>query len=310
MRVLAKLLLVAVLLVAGGSVGAQTLPVLRIAALPIDVSGELYYASDLGYFKDAGIDAQVTVLTNGAAVMAALIGGAYDVGASNIISASLAHDKGIALRIVAPGALYESKAPTTVCAVAPNSTLTGPKDLAGKTVGVPDLGGLPKIALSAWMEKAGVDPSSLRLVEVPFAAMVPAMDSGRIDAGILVNPLLQHAVDAGDAKVLGKCLDAVAPQFAIAEFYSTAAFAAANPQLLKKFADVMVRTARWANAHHAESAAILERWTKSQPLPPNAARAYYAERLDAADFQPEIDAAARWKVLKASYPVTDIFAKY
>ena len=309
MRVLAKLLLVAAFLVTGGSISAQTLPVLRIAALPIDVSGEVLYASDLGYFKDAGIDARVTVLTNGAAVMAAIIGGAYDVGASQIISASLAHDKGIALRIVAPGALYESKAPTTVCAVAANSTLTGPKDLVGKTVGVPDLGGLPKIALSEWMEKAGVDPSSLRLVEVPFAAMVPAMDSGRIDAGILVNPLLQHAVDAGQAKVLGKCLDAVAPQFAIAEYYSTAAFAAANPQLLKKFEEVIIRTARWANTHHAESAAILERWTKSR-LPPSAARAFYAERLDAADFQPEIDAAARWKVLKASYPVTDIFAKY
>ena len=216
MRVLAKLLLVAVLLVAGGSVGAQTLPVLRIAALPIDVSGELYYASDLGYFKDAGIDAQVTVLTNGAAVMAALIGGAYDVGASNIISASLAHDKGIALRIVAPGALYESKAPTTVCAVAPNSTLTGPKISPARPSAFPTSAVCRRSRSRPGWRRPG-RPSSLRLVEVPFAAMVPAMDSGRIDAGILVNPLLQHAVDAGDAKVLGKCLDAVAPQFAIAE---------------------------------------------------------------------------------------------
>lgn len=303
------LLLVAACLGTGGSIGAQTLPMLRIAALPIDVSGEVFYAADLGYFKDAGIDAQVTVLTNGAAVMAAIIGGAYDVGASNIISASLAHEKGIGLRIVAPGALYDRRAPTTVCAVAPNSTLSGPKDLVGKTVGVPDLGGLPRIALAAWMDKAGVDPNSLRLVEVPFATMVPAMESGRIDAGILVNPLLQHAVDTGQARVLANCLEAVAPQFSLAEYYSTTAFAAANGPLLKKFADVMVRTARWANAHRAESAAILERWTKSQ-LPPDAARAFYAERLEASDYQPEIDAAARWKVLKAAFPVTEIFARY
>jgi NitT/TauT family transport system substrate-binding protein len=309
MRVLTKLLLVAAFLVCGGSIGAQTLPVLRIAALPIDVSGEVFYAADLGYFKDAGIDAQVTVLTNGAAVMAAIIGGAYDVGASNIISASLAHEKGIGLRIVAPGALYDRRAPTTVCAVAPNSTLSGPKDLVGKTVGVPDLGGLPRIALAAWMEKGGVDPNSLRLVEIPFAAMVPAMESGRIDAGILVNPLLQHAVDAGQARVLANCLEAVAPQFSLAEYYATTAYASANGPLLKKFADVMLRTARWANAHRSESAAILERWTKSQ-LPPNSARAFYAERLEPADYQPEIDAAARWKVLKASYPVTEIFARY
>ena len=309
MRVLAHLLLVAAFLAAGGSTSAQSLPVIRIAALPIDVSGELFYAADLGFFKDAGLDAQVTILTNGAAVTAALIGGAFDVGASNIISASLAHDKGIELKIVAPGALYESKAPTTVCAVASNSPLTGAKDLDGKTFGVPDLGGLPKIAISAWMEKNGADPSSVKLVEVPFAAMVPAMDSGRIDAGILVNPLLQHAVDAKQARVLANCLDAVAPQFAIAEFYATAAYAAANPQVLRKFEQVIERTARWANTHHAESATILERWTKST-LPPNAARAFYAERLDPGDFQPEIDAAAHWKVIKASYPVSEILARY
>ena len=309
MRILARGLLVVALLVAGGATSAQTLPVIRIAALPIDVSGELYDAADLGFFKDAGLDARVTVLTNGAAVMAALIGGAFDVGASNIISASLAHDKGIDLKIVAPGALYESKAPTTVCAVAKNSPLTGPKDLVGKTFGVPDLGGLPKIAISAWMEKNGADPNSVKLVEIPFAAMVPAMGSGRIDAGILVNPLLQHAIDAGQARILGNCLDAVAPQFAIAEFYSTAAYANANPDVLRKFEQVIERTARWANAHHAESAQILTRWTKAT-LPPNAARAFYADHFDAADFQPEIDAAARWKVIKASYPVTEIFARY
>ncbi|HXR24546.1 MAG TPA: ABC transporter substrate-binding protein [Candidatus Binataceae bacterium] len=308
MRVLARLLLVAVFLVAGGSLNAQTLPVIRIAALPIDVSGEVFYAADLGYFKDAGLDAQVTILTNGAAVSAALIGGAFDVGASQIISASLAHEKGIDLKIVAPGALYESKAPTTVCAVAPNSPLTGPKDLEGKTFGVPDLGGLPRIAISAWMEKAGADPASVKLVEIPFAAMVPAMASGRIDAGILVNPLLQHALDAGQAKLLGKCLDAVAPQFAIAEYYALGSYAGANPQIVRKFEQVIERTARWANAHHAESAAILERWTKST-LPPTAARAFYAERLSVADFQPEIDAAARWKVIKASFPVSEIFAR-
>lgn len=308
MRFCARLLLVAMFLVAGGAVGAQPLPVLRIAALPIDVSGEVYYASDLGYFKDAGIDAQVTVLSNGAAVTAAVVGGSYDVGASNIISASLARDKGLQLKVVAPGALYEAKAPSTVCAVAPNSPLTGPKDLVGKLVGVPDLGGLPKIAISQWMVGAGVDPASAKFVEIPFAAMAAALDSGRIDVGFLVNPLLQRAVDTGQVRVLGDCLTAVAPQFAIAEYYSTADYAASHQQLLRTFAQVIERTARWANAHHAESAQILERWTKAQ-LPPDAARAYYADHLAAADFQPEIDEAAKWKVISASYPVTDLFVR-
>lgn len=44
------LLLGAAFLLAGGLTSAQTFPVLRIAALPIDVSEEVFYAQDLGYF--------------------------------------------------------------------------------------------------------------------------------------------------------------------------------------------------------------------------------------------------------------------
>jgi NitT/TauT family transport system substrate-binding protein len=310
MRVLAPLLLTVALLFTAGSTSAQTLPVLRIAGLPIANGAEAYYAADLGYFKDAGLDAQVTVLANGAAVTAALVGGSFDVGVSSIISASLAYEKGLQLKVVAPGALYESKAPSVACAVAKNSPIATAKDLDGKTFGVPDLGGLPKIAISEWMQKNGADPNSVKLIEVPFSAMVPALQSDRIDAAILVQPLLQRALDAGQARVLSNCFDAVAPQFGIAEFYSTAAYAAAHKQLLHTFSDVIVRAARWANAHPAEAAKIVERWTKAEPAPSDAPPHYYAERLERSDFQPQIDEAARWKVIKTPFPVTDLFARY
>lgn len=302
---LAVFLLVAALFDAAGSSSAQTLPVIRIAALPIDVSGEPYYAEDMGFFKAAGLDAQVTILPNGAAVTAAVLGGTFDVGTSNVIAAAAAHEKGLSLVLVAPGALYSSKGPTTVCAVAKDSPINSAKDLNGKTVGLPDLFGLPRIAVSAWIEKNGGDLSSLKFVEVPFSAIVPALNAGRIAAGILVNPLLQRAVDAGNARVLANCLDAVAPQFSLSEFYTTGAYAKAHPEILKTFAAVMARTARWANAHQGESGRILAKWTKAR-VPPDAARAVYGERFDPAELQPIIDASAHYKIIKASFPATDL----
>lgn len=292
----------------GSSSIAQTPEVIRIATLPIDVSAEPFYAKELGFFKAAGLDAQLTILRNGAAVTAAVLGGTFDIGSSNIISASTAHEKGLSLVIVAPGALYSSKAPTTVCTVAKDSPLKNAKDLNGKTVGLPDLFGLPRIAMSAWVDKDGGDLSSIKFVEVPFSVIVPALESQRIDAGVLVNPILQQSVDAGKVRVLANCLDAVAPEFSLAEFYTTGAFANAHPQLLKKFAAVMAQTARWANTHQRESAQILEKWSKAR-VTPDTARAVYAERLNAADLQPVIDAAAHYKILKTSFPVADIFAR-
>lgn len=301
------LALAAALVLAGGPVAGQAPAVVRIGALPIDVSGEPFYAQDLGYFKQAGIDAQITILGNGAAVAAAILGGAVDIGVSNVISAAIGHEKGLPLVMIAPGALYSTKAPTTVCAVAKNSPLATAKDLDGKTLGLPDLSGLPRIAFSSWLEKNGGDLSSVKMVEVPFSAIVPALTAGRIDASVLVNPNLQKAIDAGEVRVLSNCLDAIAPEFSLSEFYTTKSFAAAHPDVVRHFAEVIAKTARWANAHHAESAKMLESWTKAQ-VAPDAARSTYAERISTAEIQPIIDATYHYKFLSSPLAASELFA--
>ena len=45
-----------VLVAAGVPAGAQTLEVVRIASPAVDVTGNLFYAMDLGYFKNAGLE--------------------------------------------------------------------------------------------------------------------------------------------------------------------------------------------------------------------------------------------------------------
>ena len=59
---------------------------LRIASTPIDVGAEVYYAQALGMFKQAGLDVQIQSIDNGAAIAAAVAGGAADIGQSNVVS--------------------------------------------------------------------------------------------------------------------------------------------------------------------------------------------------------------------------------
>ena len=286
---------------------ARTPAVIHIAAPPIDVSALPFYAKELGFFKAAGLDATVTIARNGAASIASMLGGTFDVVSSNLVVGAAAHEKGLALVMVAPGSDYSSKAPTTACAVATNSPVESAKELDGKTIGLPDLFGLPRIGISAWLEQNGADLSSVKLVELPFSSIVPALVAGRIDAAVLVNPNLQQALDAGKVRVLSDCFDAIAPRFSVSEFWSTAGYVKAHPQTVKKFAAVMAQTARWANTHRRESAQILERWTKVK-VTPDMARAVYAERVSAADVQPMIDLAARYHLIKAPFPAAELFA--
>ena len=53
---------------------------LHIASIPLDAGAEAYYAYDMGYFRDAGIDATVESIPSGAAILSAVAGGAVDVG--------------------------------------------------------------------------------------------------------------------------------------------------------------------------------------------------------------------------------------
>ncbi len=68
----------------------------------------------------------------------------------------------------------------------------------------------------------------------------------------------------------------------------------------------MAQTAAWANKNQPRTAAILEKWTHVHVGKAN--RVVYAEKLDAAEVQPQIDVAARYNVLKSTFPAGNLFA--
>jgi NitT/TauT family transport system substrate-binding protein len=59
--------------------GAQTVQVLNVGTIPLDANGPLYYAQQLGYFKDVGLDVHITPMNSGPTVAAAVVSGALDV---------------------------------------------------------------------------------------------------------------------------------------------------------------------------------------------------------------------------------------
>lgn len=280
---------------------------LRIATSPIDIGAEPFYAQDLGLFKKAGFDVTITMLSNGAAIASGLIGGSFDVAQSNVVTLANAHERGLPFVMIAPAGLYSSKAPTTVCGVAKNSPITTAADLNGKTLGVTGILNITQIAFDMWIAKNGGDVSTIKYVEVPFADALPALVTGRIAAGVLVDPDMQLALNSGQVRVLANCYDAVAPEFLIGAFFSTSSYAAANPDVIKRFAAVIREAGRWANSHPVESAKILEKWTHITAVP-GMARIVYADTLSAAQIQPLIDASARFKALQATFPAALLFA--
>jgi NitT/TauT family transport system substrate-binding protein len=294
--------------VAAGAAPSQTPATIRIATTPIDAGSEPYYAREMGFFKRVGINVEITPISNGAGVAAAVAGGAADVGQSNVVSLATAHDRGIPFVIIAPASLYTSKVPQSALVVAKNSPLRTAADLNGKTLATSGLKTIAQIGPQAWIDRNGGNSASVKWIELPFSATAEAISSGRVDAGLLSEPELSDAVASGSVRILSYCYDAIGSDFLIGAWFSTTDWVKAHPELARAYATVMAQTARWARANPAQSAKILEAQTKVR-MTPGTKRVIFGERIDPAAVQPLIDVSARYGLLKASFPASEIIGK-
>jgi NitT/TauT family transport system substrate-binding protein len=280
---------------------------IRVGATGNDTAAEVYYADDLGLFKKRGLVVQIQNLRNGAAEAAAVAGGALDIGEQNVVSMSHAHERGLPFKFVAPAGEYVSSASTTSLVVAKQSAIKSGKDLEGKTLAVNALGDLTQIGASAWVEKHGGDPAKVKFIEMPAAEIGAAVGRGTVDAGVIPEPSLTMAEDAGTVKVLAQPYDAIGNRFLINGWFATEDWIKKNPAAAKKFADAILEAGRWANAHRAESAKILDTHSRADAgVIARMRRAVYGERFDTKALQGVVDAAVRFKALGKSFNAGDL----
>jgi NitT/TauT family transport system substrate-binding protein len=296
-------LAVALLALAAPAV-AQTPEVVHVAAIPVDVTGNLYYALDLGLFKKAGLDVQITTLSSTAATTQAVATGAVDVGTTNLVSIALAHERGIPIVVVAPAGASSSASPIEGILVATGSPLKSAKDLDGKTIITSVLRNGLTIETAAWMEKNGGDYQSLKWIEAPNPTSAAMVSSGRVDAAVLAEPYLSAALAGGDVRLLATLGAEIAPVTVIGGYITSRDYAAAHPGVVRRFRAALMEAGRWANGHRAAAAAIIQSYAKQAPSA-SAHHSVFLESFSAADLQPIIDAAARYGVLKASFPAAD-----
>jgi NitT/TauT family transport system substrate-binding protein len=297
------------LLVSAPAARAQSLPLIKIASTPVDDAVNAVYAIRSGMFRRAGIEVEFTPMTSGGAVAAAVVGGSLQIGYQNLVSTFAAHLRNVPLAIVAPGSIHLSTSPTQALLVRRDSTIRTARDLVGKTIAASTLRDLNAASVFAWLEQNGVDPATVRTVELPYSAMLPALDESRVDAATMLQPMLGQAVDSGRVRVLAQPFDAIAKRFTVAGWFATREYIAANQDTVQRFARVMREAAIYANTHRAETAPVTASVSGVDlPTVLRATRSTFAETIDVREFQTLIDAMAKYKVLDRSFPAQDVIS--
>ncbi|HEX3550391.1 MAG TPA: ABC transporter substrate-binding protein [Candidatus Elarobacter sp.] len=291
------------------AVAAQQRPLTPIACagLPEDSATPVLYAISSGAFKRDGLDVRMEAQRSGPAVATGIAGGAYQIGKVSLNPLIDAHAKRIPLVIVAPGGLSTSANPIAGLMVRADSPIKTAKDLNGKTIGAGALNDIFTLAMRAWMDKNGGDPTSLKFVEIPISALAEAIDQNRIAAGSANEPILGAALASGKVKVIAQTFDAIAPRFMFTAWVATKAWADANSAAAEAFGKVVRASAAFVNAHHDDTVDDIAKFTKLDPatvrkMPRTEAGTSLEPRL----IQPVIDAAARFKDIPARFDAKEL----
>jgi NitT/TauT family transport system substrate-binding protein len=284
---------------------AQTADHIRVAMVPIDVAGQAYYAVERNFFKQHGLDADVQTFSGGGAIFPAVASGAADIGAGDFVAVAQAHQHGIPFVMIAAAGSYSNKTPSAALLVVKNSPVTVAGALAGKTIAINSLKNLSFVAFASWAEKNGLDIKKVKFLEMPMSAMGPALGAGRVDAASVLEPTLSRVLAEKGSRILARHFDAIAPTFLEGAWFCTADYAKSHPDVIRRFAETMADSARWANANPAAANRVLVRYSKA-PATPTEFRTFVPERLQASDIQTLIDAAARYGLLDASFPAAEL----
>jgi len=241
-------------------IGRSQAPGLRLGAAANDTYAETLFAVDGGFFRRAGIDVDVTMFTNAQAMVTAAAGNAIDVGMADVIQIGNGIIRGVPLGVIASGALYDKSNPTAMLCVAQDSAFRSARDLAGQTIAVVSLAAFGAISIQEWLKGNGTDPKSVKLLEMPFAPMAAALGRGTVAAALIGEPFLSAA--RGEVRMLADTYPAIASSFYIAVSFAPRDWIARNRETARGFVRAVYDTARWANGHRDDSAAMLAKYAK------------------------------------------------
>jgi len=182
-----------------------------------------------------------------------------------------ANDAGLDLVVIAGGAVY----PLTgdILVARQGSGIQKPADLKGKTVGVPGLGALLHFMLQRNLKQNGVDPASVKYVEISFAQAADALKSGTIDAYPAQAPFTARILQSGAGYEVANWLKNTPDGTLTVVYAMTRKWATENKDTVAKLRVAMKQANELAKTDVAKLNEAIAKYTKLPPqvvgsLPP------------------------------------------
>lgn len=218
-----------------------------------------YVALDQGWYKEAGLDVNVIIGQGSGYTVQTVDTGKAHLGIADAPVAITGRAKGAKVKVVGiifdkhPNSMYFWK----------DSGITKPQDIVGKTVAVPAADG-HKVMWPAFAKQIGVDPNSVKFVNIDPAAKASALASHNADVVFELytgKPFMEKAIPP---EQLGNLIWSDYGFNAYAHSYiASDAVLEKQPELVRKFLDVTYRAWEFVLENPEQAVEIL---AKYQPI--------------------------------------------
>jgi NitT/TauT family transport system substrate-binding protein len=271
-RTAGKLTIAALLASGMTAASAETLAPLnppqtvKVAYVPIMKFATAYVAEGRGLFKKYGLNVQMERVKSGTEAIAFLDQGSVDVGGISIV-ASLwsAWNRGLDIRVIAPGALDPMQnGPTKLLvrkAIADN--IKSIADLKGKRIaaaGGPGSGG--EYFVSKALERAKLTIRDVTLINIGNGDMPAAIAGGAVDAVLLSSPYSDEIIKAGTGVLLAQD---ITPGLMTVAFVGSGKFIKERPEVAQRFVLALAEAARMMQGNDYLARENIDAYLKHNP---------------------------------------------
>ena len=215
----------------------------------------LYYlpltiADQLGYFKDEGLQVEISDFQGGAKALQAVVGGSADVVSGAYEHTIYMQAKGQMLQAF----VLQGRAPQISLGIvkAKIASYKSPKDLKGWRVGVSAPGSSTQMVLNYVLAQGGLEPSDVSIIGTGAGAgVVAAVKSGQVDAMSNADPAMTKLERDGDIVIIANTRTLAGTEAVFGgpmpagSLYAPVDFIKKNPNTVQALANAIVRALKW-----------------------------------------------------------------
>lgn len=245
---------------ASGAPAGETHLLIMVGGLSKQIYLPNMLTKQLGFFDQEGLDVTLIDEASGQSAENLVLAGQVDAGSGSYNHTIELQATGGAMECVVQLVIAPGEA--EMVATQQAGKIHSAADLAGKNLGVTELGSGTQALTLALLQRASVAPDTVHFVSVGADdTFIAAMQQGRIDAGMTTEPTISRVISSGAGRVLVDLRTPAMTQAALGGPYPFICifmrndYVASHPALVQKLVNAYVKTLKWIQAHTAEEIA-------------------------------------------------------